>query len=212
MVLKNSSFSCYSCFRCSFFTITLKVRKMLACRAVSSITITPVSVDWRQSNRWMLRLSVNLFAWFSLESKREDWEPGTRVRLVLLFFMLCEKIFFSVRHPHSHTHTKCLMLENIDDLQWLCVDFLFTISVCLQPKSFCVALTHLSWCFLCRGNSKYHYYGIRIKPSSSLLTVNDDGSSNNGFVILLKTDVNVRTDTTNFCHLHAIWSFKCFDQ
>ncbi|XP_045113401.1 DNA-binding protein RFX2-like isoform X7 [Portunus trituberculatus] len=27
-----------------------------------------------------------------------------------------------------------------------------------------------------RGNSKYHYYGIRIKPTSPLINVNDDGS------------------------------------
>ncbi|XP_050710718.1 DNA-binding protein RFX2-like [Eriocheir sinensis] len=27
-----------------------------------------------------------------------------------------------------------------------------------------------------RGNSKYHYYGIRIKPSSPLINVNDDGT------------------------------------
>lgn len=42
-----------------------------------------------------------------------------------------------------------------------------------------------------RGNSKYHYYGIRIKPSSSLLTVNDDGSSNNG---LSQTDGDAGDD------------------
>ncbi|XP_050454282.1 DNA-binding protein RFX2 isoform X6 [Cataglyphis hispanica] len=28
-----------------------------------------------------------------------------------------------------------------------------------------------------RGNSKYHYYGIRVKPSSPLLTLNEDGTS-----------------------------------
>ncbi|KAG7163691.1 Transcription factor RFX3-like [Homarus americanus] len=27
-----------------------------------------------------------------------------------------------------------------------------------------------------RGNSKYHYYGIRVKPTSQLINVNDDGS------------------------------------
>lgn len=28
----------------------------------------------------------------------------------------------------------------------------------------------------CRGNSKYHYYGIRVKPGSQLTNVSDDGS------------------------------------
>lgn len=27
-----------------------------------------------------------------------------------------------------------------------------------------------------RGNSKYHYYGIRVKPGSDLTNVSDDGS------------------------------------
>jgi regulatory factor X 1/2/3 len=29
----------------------------------------------------------------------------------------------------------------------------------------------------CRGNSKYHYYGIRVKPSSPLVMLNEDGTS-----------------------------------
>lgn len=141
MVLKNSSFSCYSCFRCSFFTITLKVRKMLACRAVSSITITPVSVDWRQSNRWMLRLSVNLFAWFSLESKREDWEPGTRVRLVLLFFMLCEKKIFFCTTP---TLTYAYKVFDAWKYWWFTVTmcWLFIYNFCLSTAKKFLCCTH----------------------------------------------------------------------
>ena len=30
---------------------------------------------------------------------------------------------------------------------------------------------------VCRGNSKYHYYGIRVKPGSSLNQLSEDGSS-----------------------------------
>lgn len=28
----------------------------------------------------------------------------------------------------------------------------------------------------CRGNSKYHYYGIRVKPGSSLVTLDDSSN------------------------------------
>lgn len=32
------------------------------------------------------------------------------------------------------------------------------------------------WIYFHRGNSKYHYYGIRVKPGSELTNVSDDGS------------------------------------
>jgi len=31
----------------------------------------------------------------------------------------------------------------------------------------------------CRGNSKYHYYGIRVIPGSALNQLSDDGTSSN---------------------------------
>lgn len=47
----------------------------------------------------------------------------------------------------------------------------------------------------CRGNSKYHYYGIRVKPGSSLTTVEETGVRN---VTTVKTQGNtVRTFKRN---------------
>lgn len=50
----------------------------------------------------------------------------------------------------------------------------------------------LKYLFIFRGNSKYHYYGIRVKPGSSLMNLEDQNSR----VVLNSSNTNGKAQGT----------------